>query len=348
MARDYAKIITRIWADDDFKELGATAQRLYFQLLSQPDVSMCGVVTLAERRWSMQVADQSVDAITDDIVSLEQSRFIVVDRVTQEVLVRSYVRHDEAWRSPNGMKGIDSAVRSVLSTRLKSVCRGELLKIDTSKLSDTVNKNTGRSTRDFVRGLIRGIEEDFEAPTEGAYQDPSQAPGQGMNRVSHSTEPEPETSTEPETSPETSSCPRSQAIPDEQEPRPDIDSLLDLLDLEIQRNGNRPPKRNKTNHDAMRLLLDRDHATEEQVAYVIRWTQNDQFWKANILSAAKLREKYPQLVAKIRSEAERPTERSRTANYDQQRHQANNELYQRMTQGGDLWSNDSSTKQLGQ
>lgn len=309
MARDYAKIITRIWADDDFKSLSATAQRLYFQLLSQPDVSMCGVVTLAERRWSMQVADQSVEAITDDIAALEGERFIVVDRVTQEVLVRSYVRHDEAWRSPNGMKGIDSAVRSVLSGRLKSVCRGELLKIDTSKLSDSVNKNTGRSTRDFVRGLIRGIETDFEAPAEGAYQDPSQAPRQGMNRFSHSTEPEPETSTEPETSPETSSCPGSQATPDEPEPEPrdDVDGLLNLLDLEIERNGNRPPKRNKTNHDAMRLLLDRDDATEEQVAYVIRWSQQDQFWKANILSASKLREKFPQLVAKIRSEAERPT-----------------------------------------
>lgn len=93
---------------------------------------------------------------------------------------------------------------------------------------------------------------------------------------------------------------------DDPEPRPDIDGLLDLLDLEIQRNGNRPPKRNKTNHDAMRLLLDRDNATEQQIAYVIRWAQNNQFWKANILSAAKLREKFPQLVAKIRSEAERP------------------------------------------
>lgn len=314
MARDYAKIITRIWADDDFKKLGATAQRLYFQLLSQPDVSMCGVVTLAERRWSMQVADQSVEAITDDIATLERSRFVVVDRVTQEVLVRSYVRHDEAWRSPNGMKGIDSAVRSVLSTRLKSVCRGELLKIDTSKLSDTVNKNTGRSTRDFVRGLIRGIEEDFEAPTEGAYQDPSQAPGQGMNRFSHSTEPEPETSTEPETSPETSSCRQSQATDDEPTPRPDVDELLDLLDAEIELNGNKIPARTKRNHDDMRLLLDRDKYTIEQVRYVIRWCQRDHFWKANILSAKKLREKFPQLVAKIRSEAERPTRRDQPRN----------------------------------
>ena len=48
MARDYAKLLTRIWADSDFKQLTGTAQRLYFQLISQPDMSMAGVVTLAE------------------------------------------------------------------------------------------------------------------------------------------------------------------------------------------------------------------------------------------------------------------------------------------------------------
>lgn len=94
--------------------------------------------------------------------------------------------------------------------------------------------------------------------------------------------------------------------------REDITALLDLLDREIEANGNRPPKRSKANRDAMRLLLDRDHRTPDQVAYVIRWCQADDFWQANILSASKLREKFDQLVAKIRSNhqrANRPSEK---------------------------------------
>ena len=94
--------------------------------------------------------------------------------------------------------------------------------------------------------------------------------------------------------------------------REDVTALLDLLDREIEANGNRPPKRSKSNHDAMRLLLDRDHRTPDQVAYVIRWCQADDFWQANILSASKLREKFDQLVAKIRSNhqrANRPSEK---------------------------------------
>lgn len=94
--------------------------------------------------------------------------------------------------------------------------------------------------------------------------------------------------------------------------REDVTALLDLLDHEIQANGNRPPKRNKSNHDAIRLLLDRDNHTPDQIAYVIRWSQQDDFWQANILSATKLREKFDQLVAKIRADhrrAERPSEK---------------------------------------
>lgn len=327
MAREYAKLLTRIWADRDFKALRAADQRLYFQLISQPDISMCGVVTLAEKRWSLQVADQAEPNITDALAALESFRFVVVDRGTQEVLVRSYVRSDEAWRSPTTMKGIESSVRAVLSDDLKAVLRDELTRIDTSKLPTKLSERTGQSTKDYVEGVIRGIAEDFKglshAPSDTPSHGASDTPTDGHKRISHTTEPEPEPepAPTPATAPEPSSQVASDPRPDEQapEPRPDVEELLDLLDAEIEANGNRPPKRNKGNRDAMRLLLDRDNATEEQAAYVIRWSQQDQFWKANILSASKLREKFPQLVAKIRSEAERPAGRDAPRNRAQER-----------------------------
>ncbi|WP_206430633.1 hypothetical protein [Brevibacterium aurantiacum] len=103
----------------------------------------------------------------------------------------------------------------------------------------------------------------------------------------------------------------SDSRPDESapEPRPDVDELLDLLDAEIEANGNKTPNRTKTNHDSIRLLIDRDGYTLDQIRYVISWCQQDNFWKANILSPKKLREKFPQLVARVKSEAERPTGR---------------------------------------
>tara|TARA_R100000365_G_scaffold3491_1_gene11667 strand:- start:2102 stop:2968 length:867 start_codon:yes stop_codon:yes gene_type:complete len=77
--------------------------------------------------------------------------------------------------------------------------------------------------------------------------------------------------------------------------RPELDELLDLLDSLIIANGGKAPSRSKKNTDAVRLLLDRDGRTYEQVAAAIHWSQSDEFWRANILSMSKLREKYDQL-----------------------------------------------------
>ena len=43
--------------------------------------------------------------------------------------------------------------------------------------------------------------------------------------------------------------------------------------------------------DAIRLMLDRDNIPAENIAGAIRWCQADEFWRSNILSASKLREK---------------------------------------------------------
>lgn len=86
-------------------------------------------------------------------------------------------------------------------------------------------------------------------------------------------------------------------------PRPEITQLLDLLDSEIRANGGRVPSRTKKNIAACRLLIDKDGIRPDQIARAIRWCQADEFWRANILSMSKLREKYDQLrLAAARSQ----------------------------------------------
>jgi hypothetical protein len=77
--------------------------------------------------------------------------------------------------------------------------------------------------------------------------------------------------------------------------RPDVDALLDLLDDGIRRNGAKVPARTKKNIDAARLLIDRDEHSPEQIARAIEFATTDEFWRSNILSMSKLREKYDQL-----------------------------------------------------
>jgi hypothetical protein len=44
-----------------------------------------------------------------------------------------------------------------------------------------------------------------------------------------------------------------------------------------------------------------DERKPERIEQVIRWTQQDPFWQGNILSTAKLREKFDQLELKMGS-----------------------------------------------
>ena len=43
-----------------------------------------------------------------------------------------------------------------------------------------------------------------------------------------------------------------------------------------------------------------DGRTYEQIEYMIRWTQKDSFWSQNILSASKLREKFNDLIPRLK------------------------------------------------
>lgn len=62
--------------------------------------------------------------------------------------------------------------------------------------------------------------------------------------------------------------------------------------------------------DDMRKLVELDGRSIENVKEVIRWSQRDDFWKGNILSAKKLREKYDQLkVQASNTKTSRPGER---------------------------------------
>lgn len=96
-------------------------------------------------------------------------------------------------------------------------------------------------------------------------------------------------------------------------PRPDVEALLDLLDSEIEANGGRKPKRTKKNEDAIRLMLDRDKIPAEDIAGAIRWCQADEFWRSNILSASKLREKYDTLRAQARRKKSQQAPMSKAA-----------------------------------
>lgn len=77
--------------------------------------------------------------------------------------------------------------------------------------------------------------------------------------------------------------------------REDVEQLCTLLADRIESNGSKRPRITKAWRDSARLMLDRDARDHTEAVQVINWSQDDDFWRTNILSMPKLREKYDQL-----------------------------------------------------
>ena len=78
------------------------------------------------------------------------------------------------------------------------------------------------------------------------------------------------------------------------EPRADVRDLCDALSESLTHNGVRHTV-GKAWHTAARLILDKDARPFDEVIEVIDYATTDDFWRPNILSMPKLREKYDTL-----------------------------------------------------
>ena len=98
------------------------------------------------------------------------------------------------------------------------------------------------------------------------------------------------------------------------ETRADVSQLCHYLAEWIEKNGSKKPVITKAWEDQARLLIDVDGREVPAAMRLIKWCQEDPFWKGNVLSIAGFRKKYDQLrLAANKQIADRkvtPTERT--------------------------------------
>ena len=80
----------------------------------------------------------------------------------------------------------------------------------------------------------------------------------------------------------------------------EIIQLSNLLADLIESNGIKRPSVNDGWHKDLYLLHTRDNYSYEQIEFVIRWSQNDSFWRSNVLSPKKLRKQFGALLLQSR------------------------------------------------
>lgn len=107
MSRKFARILTSIWQDERFRVVSHEGQWAYFMLLSQPELSIVGGLDYSPRRW-VHAWNITLSDVEDAIEELEIQEFVFTDHDTDELLIRSFLRHGlhQVAVNVNILKGI--------------------------------------------------------------------------------------------------------------------------------------------------------------------------------------------------------------------------------------------------
>jgi hypothetical protein len=130
MARSYANVATAMWRDDDFIVLAVDEQYVYFLLISQPDISAAGVLSIALTRWASRSKGMSRDRMLAAVHGLQAHRFVVADFDTDELLVRSFVRWDGGYTNSKRRFAIRDAADQIVSPAIRSALAAEFERLD--------------------------------------------------------------------------------------------------------------------------------------------------------------------------------------------------------------------------
>lgn len=129
MARDHARVKTRIWEDSDFIALRMAEQHLYLALMSNKGLSRCGVIDYIPHRFERLACDLTPTKFKAAVSGLRAARFVLLDEQTQELLLRSYVRHDGVLDRVNMGKAAGTAFEAVVSVSIREAISQELARL---------------------------------------------------------------------------------------------------------------------------------------------------------------------------------------------------------------------------
>ena len=145
-----------IWTDEVLRSVSFEAKAVYQALLTQPDLTIVGVLPYMPPRWAMLLGctRDVIDAAVAELVTVGK---VVVDVDTGELWVVDHLGFDEAGTSPNGAKSIARYVDAILSPTLRSLVLVE----------------AHRKVLDHLVGFLP------TAPPTAPPQGPSEGPPQG-------------------------------------------------------------------------------------------------------------------------------------------------------------------------
>ncbi len=182
MARDRAMINIDIWSDAEFRDLTAGAQSLYFKLTSHPKLDYCGCVEFHPGRLAAMSREMTSGDVMVAAQELADKFFCVFDQSTDEVLVRSWVRHDGVMKQPRLAVSMSKAYGAIASNKIRAVVVHELQRLKKKEPDLTAWKNPQVMT--VLKQPAVAVR---ETKTELTWDFPGFLPFHGMDTTANAT-----------------------------------------------------------------------------------------------------------------------------------------------------------------
>jgi len=181
MARDRATINTAIWTSDDYRDLDVAEQHMYKLLMTHPDMNYVGVVDWRPGRIAAMTAGATAASVRAAAESLQAKRYVFIDDGTEEILVRSFLRHDGLLKQPKLSISMVNAYGAVASRNIRKVITHELQRLIREFPDWAAFK------QEKVLSIIKGEGADMDTFTQPKNQDltqgftPAFTPGLTLN-----------------------------------------------------------------------------------------------------------------------------------------------------------------------
>lgn len=185
MARDYARVRLDIWSDSDFRRLSAQGQHLYLLLMTSPSLTYCGVTDWRPGRIAALTQGLRPEHVMAAGCELAAAHYVVIDLDTEEVLLRSFIRHDGLMKEPRMGVALAKAWAATASETIRGVVVHEMQRLreeDKTLGGWFTTKGAPGQALDVLKG--RAVDPaEIMAPVGVCLADVS--PAFGPNPVSH-------------------------------------------------------------------------------------------------------------------------------------------------------------------
>ena len=161
MARDRANLRIDLWADEDWRKLSMGAQHLYMLILSHSTLNYAGVADWRPGRLAALTTGRTPDDIRRDAQELSDAAFIYTDEMTEEVLVRSFLRHDGVIKHPRLHVSMAKDYAGISSDAIRAYVAFELQKLN-AESPDLALWNDAR-VQTILKATPRNLKEEVMA-----------------------------------------------------------------------------------------------------------------------------------------------------------------------------------------